>query len=173
MRPVFPIPKHQTKSGFRSRSTLHGTAAEFNELSFDDLREKELVYLHAQKDYTIKVEHDEQVTVGRNITVTAETGKIDISAAISITLRVGGNSIVIDQDGIRITSTLQVAITAGADVNVLAAGLVSAEAGGDVNLTGGGAVTIEAGGDVNIAAVGAVSIEAAEFVAVPPPDLPV
>ncbi|WP_372620170.1 type VI secretion system Vgr family protein [Falsiroseomonas sp.] len=48
----------KTKSGFRSRSVDDGAAADFNEFTFDDKAGEEQVYLHAQKDFNIKVEND-------------------------------------------------------------------------------------------------------------------
>lgn len=172
MRPVFPIPEMQTRQGFRSRSTLRGSTQEFSELSFEDRKGDELVFLHAQKNYTTEVENDqslsvthsrtvsvganETVTVGQNhsltsrigtISVTAEAGAIEIAAATMITLRVAENSI-----------TLTPAM-----IQVLADA---------VNVTAIAAVEIEAV-DVNITAAADVSIEAAEFVAIPPPDVPV
>jgi type VI secretion system secreted protein VgrG len=168
MRPVFQIPAHQTRSGFRSRSTLRGTTQEFNEWSFDDLKGKELVYLHAQKDHTIEVEHDQSLTVDNDRTVkighdeTINVGNdYSLTAVDSITLRVGGNSIVIDKEGITIISTTQVSIDAKADVTITAAGAIAASAVGDVNLDAVGAITIEAVADVNIMGL-AVNIEGDE-----------
>jgi len=57
----YSLPDNKTKSGILSRSSTHGTAG--NELSFEDKNGQELVFLHAQKDQTIKVEHDESHTV--------------------------------------------------------------------------------------------------------------
>jgi type VI secretion system secreted protein VgrG len=172
MRPVFPIPEMQTRQGFRSRSTLRGSTQEFSELSFEDRKGDELVFLHAQKNYTTEVENDqslsvtrsrtvtvgdsETVTVGQNhtltsqlgsINVTADAGSVMITAATGITLRVAENSITLTPELIQVFADT-------------------------LNLTAIAAVEIEAA-DVNITAVADVSIEAAEFVAIPPPDVPV
>ncbi len=174
MRPVFPIPEHQTRQGFRSRSTLRGTTQEFSELSFDDRKGQELIFLHAQKDYTTEVEHDQSIavdhdrivsigndetkTIGRNYSLTTKTGSVEITAATSITLRVGGNTIVISDAGIQITSTSDVAVTAAAAVNVAATAAVSIEAAGDMNISTLAAATFESTGAMNIEA-SEVSIE--------------
>jgi type VI secretion system secreted protein VgrG len=55
--PIYPKAE-KTKSGFRSRSADKGGTADFNEFTFDDKKGNELVYLHAQKDYSTHVEHD-------------------------------------------------------------------------------------------------------------------
>lgn len=64
MKPVFPIPGEQNKSGFRSRSTKSkDDSSKFSEWSFDDTKGSEKVFLHAEKDHTVEVEHDESVTI--------------------------------------------------------------------------------------------------------------
>ena len=52
-----------TKSGIRTRSSLKGDTSKFNELTFDDKADSELIFIHAQKDLTTEVEHDELLTV--------------------------------------------------------------------------------------------------------------
>ncbi|WP_270938632.1 type VI secretion system Vgr family protein [Falsiroseomonas oryzae] len=55
--PIF-AKSEKMKSGFRTRSADKGGTADFSEFSFDDTKGSELVFLHAQKDYKIEVEHD-------------------------------------------------------------------------------------------------------------------
>jgi len=172
----------KTKSGFRTRSSLGGKAAKFNELTFDDKIGNELVYIHAEKDMTTHVENDEtlkvdncrivtvkvdetitvkgkqtikvdkdhyfEVTQGKsdykiskgdstftvsmgnqtekismgnhkldvdmgNISVKAAMGKIDMEAMQSITLKVGGSSLKIDQMGVTIKGAMKLDMEAG------------------------------------------------------------
>ncbi|HVJ51862.1 MAG TPA: type VI secretion system tip protein TssI/VgrG [Aliidongia sp.] len=163
MRPVFQIPDQQTRQGFRSRSTLKGTTQEFSELSFDDKKGSELVYLHAQKDYNIEVENNETVTVDCNyslttktgdITVTADLGAISLTAARSITLRVGASLISMLPTGIEINAPT-VTVTAETTATVVALE--------EVTILGTNAVNI---------VTEDMSIIATEFVAIPFPDLP-
>jgi type VI secretion system secreted protein VgrG len=160
-----------TKSGFRTRSSLKGDTSKFNELTFDDKADSELIFIHAQKDLTTEVEHDESLTVDNcrvvlvkvdetitvkgkqtitvtndhtfevkegnfkstidtgnstytvstgnhaskvstgnydlqvslgNITVKAGAGSISMEAMQSITLKVGQNTLTIDQTGVTI-----------------------------------------------------------------------
>ena len=60
-----PFDSH-TQSGFRTRSTPKGTAANCNEFRFDDKKGAEQVYLHAEKNQDISVENDETHTVGHD-----------------------------------------------------------------------------------------------------------
>ncbi len=159
MQPLFPSKTEQTKSGFRSRSTPHGSADEYCELSFDDRKGKELVFVQAQKDHRTKVKHDqslkvendrdvtighdETVTVGRDhrlisltgdISVTAVDGAVEITALQSLTLRVLDNVIRISPTGIAMNGTL---------INLSATGALNAQAP-VVNLVGEATVAIAA-----------------------------
>ena len=66
-----PFSSH-TQSGFRTRSTPKGTAANCNEFRFDDKKGAEQVYLHAEKNQDIEVENDETHWVGRDRTKTID-----------------------------------------------------------------------------------------------------
>lgn len=59
----FPLPAEKTKSGIRTRSSLKGGTADFNEFFFDDKKGNELVSLHAQKDHVVVVENDQATHV--------------------------------------------------------------------------------------------------------------
>lgn len=60
--------KSKTQSGIRTRSTKKGTAANCNELRFDDLKNAEQVYIHAEKNMDTEVENDETLTVDHDRT---------------------------------------------------------------------------------------------------------
>jgi len=60
--PIYAV-ADKTKSGFRTRSSLKGDTSKFNELTFDDKSGSELIFIHAEKDLTTEVEHDESLTV--------------------------------------------------------------------------------------------------------------
>lgn len=92
----YSLPDNKTKSGILSRSSLQGTAG--NELSFEDKKGSELVYIHAQKDRTIHVENDESHLVGHD---RAKNVKNDETTTIgkNRTESVGGNeSVTVDKD---------------------------------------------------------------------------
>ena len=60
----------KTQSGIKTRSTKSGTAANFNELRFEDKKDSEQIYLHAEKNLDAMVENDETHTVDHNRTKT-------------------------------------------------------------------------------------------------------
>jgi len=72
--PIYPLPGEKTKLGFKSRSSLKGSAADFNEFTFDDKKGQEMVLLHAQKDMQNVVENNQTINVGNDQSVTIERG---------------------------------------------------------------------------------------------------
>ncbi|MFM9926163.1 type VI secretion system tip protein TssI/VgrG [Variovorax sp. H27-G14] len=68
-----PIPfGTHTQSGFRTRSTPKGSAANCNEFRFEDKKGAEQVYLHAEKNQDIEVENDETHWVGHDRSKTVD-----------------------------------------------------------------------------------------------------
>ncbi len=72
MKPVFPIPAEQTKSGLRTRSSKNGGTDTFSELSFDDKKGTERVFFHAERDMDVEVEHDQTLLVTNDRTHTVK-----------------------------------------------------------------------------------------------------
>ena len=66
--PPYTLPDNKTQSGVKSRSSKGGGPANFNEFRFEDKKGVEEVYLHAEKDWTIMVEHDKNQIVGHDET---------------------------------------------------------------------------------------------------------
>jgi type VI secretion system secreted protein VgrG len=58
--PPYELPDNKTQSGIKSRSTKDGTAKDFNEIRFEDEKDKEEIYVHAEKDLTTVVENNEK-----------------------------------------------------------------------------------------------------------------
>jgi type VI secretion system secreted protein VgrG len=66
--PPYALPANQTQSGVKSRSSKGGTPDNYNEICFEDKKGSELVTIHAEKDQSIGVEHDEAHWVGHDRT---------------------------------------------------------------------------------------------------------
>ena len=66
MMPPYTLPDNKTQSGVKSRSSLKGTAENFNEICFEDKKGEELLYIRAEKDQKIAVENDEAHWVGHD-----------------------------------------------------------------------------------------------------------
>jgi type VI secretion system secreted protein VgrG len=64
--PPYALPDNKTQSGIKSRSSKSGTASNFNELRFEDLKGEEQIYMQAEKDLDIQVKNDESRVVGHD-----------------------------------------------------------------------------------------------------------
>jgi type VI secretion system secreted protein VgrG len=62
--PPYTLPDNMTQSGILSRSTLNGGADNFNQLQFEDKKDSEFIYFHAEKDFTRVVENNDSLNVG-------------------------------------------------------------------------------------------------------------
>jgi type VI secretion system secreted protein VgrG len=64
--PPYDLPGNKTQSGVKSRSSLGGSAANFNEIRMEDKKGSEQLFIHAEKNQDIEVEHDETHWVGHD-----------------------------------------------------------------------------------------------------------
>jgi type VI secretion system secreted protein VgrG len=67
--PPYELPGNMTQSGLVSRSTKDGTAANCNEIRFEDKKGSEQLLFHAEKDLITEVENDRSISVGHDETV--------------------------------------------------------------------------------------------------------
>ena len=72
MMPPYALPANATQTGILTRSSKSGSAANANELRFEDKKGSEQVYLHAEKNQDIEVENDETHSVGHDRTKTID-----------------------------------------------------------------------------------------------------
>jgi type VI secretion system secreted protein VgrG len=162
--PPYKMPDKQTQSGIKSRSTKNGSEENFNEIRFEDKKDEEEIYIHAERDFNRVVENDDTLKVGfekkdkgdqtieihnnqtlkignpqasdgsqtveiwknrdvnvktGNDTLKIELGKSSTEAMQSIELKVGGNSITIDQTGITLKG-IMIDITGQAKASISA-----------------------------------------------------
>jgi type VI secretion system secreted protein VgrG len=64
--PPWDLPANDTQSGMLSRSTPGGSADNANALRFEDKKGHEEIWLHAERNQRIEVEHDESHSVGQD-----------------------------------------------------------------------------------------------------------
>ena len=67
-----PVYSSKTQSGIKTRSTKGGTAANANELRFEDLKGSEQIFIHAEKNLDTEVENDETHSVDHDRTKTVK-----------------------------------------------------------------------------------------------------
>ena len=83
--PPYPLPDEKTKSTIKSDSTIGGGGS--NEIRFEDKKDAEEIYTHAQKDQNEVVENDMTTKVGRDQTITVgqdRTRTIDRDETIAV-----------------------------------------------------------------------------------------
>ena len=64
--PPWDLPANATQSGVLTRSSKGGSAANANAIRFEDKKGAEQLWIHAEKDQSIEVEHDEAHWVGND-----------------------------------------------------------------------------------------------------------
>ncbi|MDA1012978.1 MAG: type VI secretion system tip protein TssI/VgrG, partial [Planctomycetota bacterium] len=62
--PPYDMPDNQTRSGIKSRSSKEGSSSNFNEVRFEDKKDEEEIYIHAEKDMNRVVENNDTLKVG-------------------------------------------------------------------------------------------------------------
>ena len=87
-KPIYTLPANKTQSGFKTRSSKSGGAANFNELRFEDKKGSEEINIQAEKDMTLLVKNDRTETIKRHRTEVVdgkhtETVKLDRTATIT------------------------------------------------------------------------------------------
>ncbi|HLS19518.1 MAG TPA: phage baseplate assembly protein V, partial [Paracoccaceae bacterium] len=66
-KPPIAFPEDKTQSTIRSESSKGGGG--FNELRFEDKKDDEEIYIHAERDRLMEIEHDDDITIGNDQTV--------------------------------------------------------------------------------------------------------
>lgn len=67
-------PENKTYSGIKTRSANKGAPSNYNELRFNDKKDAEEVYIHAEKDFNIVVENDQSHQIQRHRSAQIEKG---------------------------------------------------------------------------------------------------
>jgi type VI secretion system secreted protein VgrG len=64
--PPYTLADNKTQMGIKTRSSKGGGAENYNELVFEDLKDKEFIRMHSEKDYFLTVENDATVSIGQS-----------------------------------------------------------------------------------------------------------
>ena len=177
----YPLPAEKTKSTIKSNSSTGGGGS--NELRFEDKKGSEEVYLHGQKDWNIKIEHDKNQLIGHDETKKVghdETQEIDHDRRKTIkhdqfeavhhddTIEVGANrretiggneSVTISGNAVRAVGVSQTE-GVGATYTLSVGGAMSQSVGGVLNTNVGGAKIENVGVSASQTVGGNVSLTA-------------
>ena len=85
--PPYTLPDNMTQSGVKTRSSKQGTTDTFNELRFEDKKDSEEIYFHAEKDFNRVVENNDTLKIGYD---KKDKGDQSIEIFNNQTLVVGG-----------------------------------------------------------------------------------
>jgi type VI secretion system secreted protein VgrG len=155
----YKLPENATQSGMKSRSSKGGSPANFNEIRMEDKKGAEQLYIHAERNQDIAVEHDEGHWVGhdRHSTVdhneTVRIGNDRLRAVLgNDTLHVGGAR----SDSIN----TQYLIEAGSQIRLVCGkSVLEFNASGEINISGT-AFNLYASGNGNIDTGGRLDLNA-------------
>ena len=93
----YELQKYKAISTWKSRSTMQGGESDFNELRLDDTKDKEQVFLHAQRQMDVRVKKDKYETVlGKSETLIEGAhlvtvgGEIDLHAKDNVYTKIDG-----------------------------------------------------------------------------------
>lgn len=143
-QPNYSLPANKTQSGIRTRSTPGGTAANFNELRFEDKMGSEEVYLQGEKDWNILIKNDKGQRVGHDETLTVGNNRMKF-VGVNQTVSVGANHTETIGANKTETVTINKAETIGVAKELTIGGLYQVTVGAAMNETVGGAKTEEVG----------------------------
>ncbi len=157
-RPPYTLPKNQTQSGVKSRSSQGGTPDNFNEIRFEDKKGAEELHVQAEKDYTklvkndqtADIKHDRSVTIGHNDTL-AVTGDQVIHIHGNLSMTVDGVTDSQNKDAKNpIKSSMAVTgahdMKASDSISLTAPNKITLTVGGSSITITPGSITVSAGG---------------------------
>jgi type VI secretion system secreted protein VgrG len=164
----YSLPSEQTKSTIKSNSSKGGGG--FNELRFEDKKDAEEIYLHAQKDLNLTVQHDCTTEVLNDATTTIKQNR-------SVTIQEANDTLVVEKgnrtlqvktgdETHQVQGTRSVTVSGNethtneADLTYEITGDCTWTISGNLTLDVQGNVTIKAGGSLTNKASGSLSNEA-------------
>ena len=171
--PPYDLPANKTQSGLKSRSSKGGSAPNFNEIRFEDLKGSEEVYIHAEKDQNNVVENDETTKVGHDRTENVGNNE-NITIGKSRTENVGADeSISISGNRTEtVTKDESITINGGRTENVSKDESITIEGGRtenvskDESVTVGGARTVSVAKDDSLSVGKNLTIDAADSISI-------
>ena len=170
-QPPYPLPAEMTKTGIRTNSSKGGGG--FHELTFDDKKGSETVFLQSEKDYKEIIKNNAVITIGmekkdkgdltqtiyRHKTETLKTGDHTFSiesGSESVTISKDQTETIGENRSITIGKNTELTVgenretTVGADNTETIGSNSELTIGSDYTITVGGKITIEAGTEISL-----------------------
>jgi type VI secretion system secreted protein VgrG len=144
--PPYKLPDFKNWSGIKTRSTIGGTASNYNELRFIDTINQELYVMHAEKDLEVTVNHDTNEIVNHDRTLQVANNQFEV---------VQGDKHNTIRGEFRDDIGKDMSLNVGGAINEKAGLNFVLEAGGDIYLKAGGRIVLEAAQGVVFLGTGA------------------
>ena len=147
----YTLPDDQTKSTIKSNTSKGGGG--FNEIRFEDKKDSEEVYIHAQKDHKVEILHDQTTTIGNDQTITVKNNR-------STTIQEKDETLIVDKGNRTVkvnTGNETHEVKGKRDVTVTDKETHTNKADYDMKVSGN--FTLKVDGDIKIEASGQVSIK--------------
>ncbi|MGJ8640762.1 MAG: type VI secretion system Vgr family protein [Opitutaceae bacterium] len=172
--PPYELPKEKTKSTIKSNSSKGGEG--FNEIRFEDKKDDEQIFVHAEKDIDLRVLNDHREAIMGNMDLrvgTGEKGEGDVGNR-SAWIEMNDQLLVLKDrlemiegehhettvgDNFQKTDGDQ-HLTVGGDNSIDVSGQISRKAGGDIQEKSGGNYAMDAGSAIHIKAGKTIVLEA-------------
>ncbi|MFZ4409507.1 MAG: type VI secretion system Vgr family protein [Paracraurococcus sp.] len=170
----YTLPDNQTRTTFKTNSSPGGGG--FNEIRFEDAKDKEELYLHAQKDLKAEVLNDRTQDIGHDDVLTVKNDrKVTVTeGAESLTVSQGDRTVTVatgkETHSVKGTRSLTVTgaetrkneadftHTVSGNLTISVDGNVTIKAGGSLTLQSGTALTVKAGTGLTASAGTALSL---------------
>jgi type VI secretion system secreted protein VgrG len=159
--PPYTLPDNMTRTTFLTRSTKNGGSSNFNELRFEDKKGDEQIFMNAERDMDLRVEHDSREFVGNDRSLIVKNdqkekvgGEQDIQIANDQNESVGGDASlnVTGNQNVQVGQTMSLQV--GQNLQEKSGQNYAHEAGMEIHLKAGMNVVIEAGLELTIMASG-------------------
>ncbi|MGC7913786.1 type VI secretion system Vgr family protein [Vibrio anguillarum] len=134
-----------TQNGIKTRSTPKGSSKQGNELRFEDQKDKEQVYLHAEKDLLLDVNNDSQSTIkGIKKTQVEKSASATLSVKEHIQVESDKTLTAKSKDNWTGDSEKDLSLNAASNINIAAKSTVSVD-GNQVSICGKSKIELKVG----------------------------
>ena len=148
-RPPYALPQHKTRSAIKTESSPGGGG--FNEVSFEDTRGAEELFIHAQRDLKMVALHDAGRTVGRDDSDSvARDQTVSVGNNRTVSVGVDETSSVGANQTISIGANQSITVGAHQSVSVGAGQSLSVQGSRTTTVTGSDTVTVAGGRSLNV-----------------------
>jgi type VI secretion system secreted protein VgrG len=154
--PPWALPANATQSGILSRSSKGGSAAHANAIRFEDRKGAEQVWIHAERNQDIEVEHDETHSVGHDRTKSIGHDET-ITIGHDLTESVGNDEVETIGRNRTVTVGATHAETIGSAMSIVVGGTLTESVALNYAETVGGAMELTVGAVLAITVGGALT----------------